>query len=95
MSNHDSKGCSDCFRVLSDETRIRILKSVQSCAANVTQITTAMQVTQPTVSYHLKMLEELGLITKMRRGREIVYSFNTEYPCKGCGVFSAPIRTTS
>lgn len=92
MSCESEKGCVGCFRVLSDATRVRILKQVQDTPVNVADLTVAMNVTQPTVSYHLKMLEDIGLVTKEKKGREVVYAFNVEYPCKGCGVFSAPIK---
>lgn len=88
----EEKDCTGCFRALSDSTRLRILKQVQEKPLNVADLTIATKVTQPTVSYHLKMLEDLGLVTKVKKGREVVYTFNGDYPCKGCGVFSAPIR---
>lgn len=86
------KRCADCFQILSDETRLHILKNLQERSANVSEITRKIGLTQPTVSYHLRLLDDLGLIEKKRCGRETYYSFNKEYPCKGCGVFSAPIR---
>ena len=92
MSIVDEKRCYDCFGVLADETRIRILSLLKNGESNVTDLSNEVGVTQPTVSYHLKMLGDLGLILKERRGREMYYIFNNDYPCKGCGVFSAPIR---
>ncbi|KKU51131.1 MAG: transcriptional regulator, ArsR family protein [Parcubacteria group bacterium GW2011_GWA2_47_10b] len=87
-----SKQCHECFRVLADETRLRILRAIRTRPVNVGDITAAMHVTQPTVSYHLKMLDELGLITREKRGREVLYAFNKNYPCKGCGVLSVSIK---
>jgi ArsR family transcriptional regulator, arsenate/arsenite/antimonite-responsive transcriptional repressor len=89
------KNCAGCFQILSDETRIHILKNLQERSANVTEITREFGLTQPTISYHLRLLDEIGLLAKERRGRETYYSFNKEYPCKDCGVFSAPIKFTS
>lgn len=86
--------CVDCFNVLADRTRIRILHALKQRGANVMQITEIAGVTQPTVSHHLKLLENSGLVEKEKRGREMYYSFNKNYPCKGCGVFSAPIRVS-
>lgn len=88
------KSCSGCFQILSDETRLHILKNLQDRSANVTEITRESGLTQPTISYHLRLLDEVGLISKEHRGRETYYTFNKDYPCKGCGVFSAPIKFT-
>ena len=84
--------CTSCFSILADRTRIRILRALKQEEANVMKITEIAGVTQPTVSHHLKLLEEGGLVAKEKRGREIYYRFNESYPCKGCGVFSAPIQ---
>lgn len=84
--------CATCFTTLSDKTRVRIIKELQGQALNVATLTGDMGVTQPTVSHHLKLLEEHGFVVKEKKGRETFYQFNKEYPCKGCGVFSAPIR---
>ncbi|MBI2052667.1 MAG: winged helix-turn-helix transcriptional regulator [Candidatus Ryanbacteria bacterium] len=86
------KKCVSCFQVLSDATRVRILKGLQERKANVASITEALDVTQPTVSHHLKLLDSFGFLQKERRGRETYYSFNKNFPCKGCGVFTSPIK---
>ena len=88
----DEKNCIDCFSVLADRTRVKIIKSLQRHEHNVSELTQEMCVTQPTISHHLRQLEALGLVSKEKRGRETFYEFNKEYPCKGCGVFTAPIR---
>jgi len=78
--------------MLADKTRVRILKELQAEKLNVTSITEDMGVSQPTVSHHLKILKERGFVVSERKGRETFYRFNSAYPCKGCGVFSAPIK---
>lgn len=95
MSLEKGKKCLQCFRVLSDHTRIRIVKELQERSESVSEITEHMGVTQPTISYHLKLLDGLGLIQKKRKGRETYYAFNKDYPCRGCGVFTAPIKVGS
>ncbi len=88
------KQCTQCFGVLADETRILLLKKLRSVSegATVTSLTNYLGVTQPTVSHHLKLLSEVGLVVWNKEGRETRYQFNSNYPCKGCGVFSAPIK---
>ena len=89
----EKKNCAQCFKVLSDKTRLTIIKTMRNGTAyNVNQITDAVRVTQPTVSHHLRLLWQIGLLTRERKGREVHYAFNDRYPCKGCGVFSAAMR---
>ncbi|MEK7576140.1 MAG: metalloregulator ArsR/SmtB family transcription factor [Patescibacteria group bacterium] len=88
-----NKTCADCFNILADQTRIRIIDAIKKEQTNVSFLAQAIGLTQPTISYHLKMLDSAGFITKERRGRETYYIFNKNYLCKDCGVFTAPIRT--
>lgn len=92
MSQITHKQCAGCFKVLADDTRVAIVKELQGKSKNVSEITEGLGVTQPTVSYHLKMLDDIGLIVKEKRGRKSYYTFNKNYPCYGCGVFTAPIK---
>jgi len=87
-----SKSCADCFYTLSEPTRLTLIKELQRASYNVAELTRRAKRTQPTISHHLKLLEELGMVTKEHYGRETRYSFNKNYPCKGCGVFTAPIK---
>ncbi len=87
------KSCMQCFKVLGEDTRVQIVRMMQRGEAkNVGAITRSLGVTQPTVSHHLQLLAAIGVLVKERRGREVLYAFNKEYPCRKCGVFSAPIR---
>lgn len=89
----EKKNCAQCFKVLSDTTRLTIIKTMWNGKAyNVNEITDTVRVTQPTVSHHLQLLFKIGLLTREKRGREVQYAFNDQYPCKGCGVFSTAIR---
>jgi len=92
MSQKQDIHCADCFGVLADKTRLRIVQGLQQKTANVAAITEEIGLTQPTVSHHLKLLDDYGIVVKERRGRETYYTFNPNYPCKGCGVFSSPIK---
>lgn len=65
------------FKALSDPTRIRILKSIshmgQLCECNIVP---AFGLSQPTISYHLKVLREAGLIASRRRGQWVWHQVN-------------------
>jgi ArsR family transcriptional regulator len=93
MSDENQKQCADCFHILADSTRMKIVRGLQVEAKNVSEITEGLGVSQPTVSYHLKMLDSIGLIMREKRGRAAYYAFNKNYPCLNCGVFTAPIKS--
>ncbi len=65
------------FKALSDETRRRILKMLAEKDRTAGEIASFFPQTWPTISHHLEILKEAGLIVDERRGKYIVYSLNT------------------
>ncbi len=67
------------FHALADETRLAILKQLRDegevCACDFRACCT---VAQPTVSHHLKVLREAGLVTAEKRGLWVHYQLNKE-----------------
>ncbi|MEV0999936.1 metalloregulator ArsR/SmtB family transcription factor [Nonomuraea sp. NPDC050202] len=64
------------FKALGDPVRLRILSIVAGHAggeACVCDITDAFDLTQPTISHHLKVLRDVGLLTHERRGSWVYY----------------------
>lgn len=63
------------FRVLGDPARLRLLSVIASmgeaCAA--CDLVEPIGVSQPTVSHHLKVLFEAGLVDREKRGRWVYY----------------------
>ncbi len=64
------------FKALSEETRLRILKLLENGELCVCDITDALDMTQPNISFHLGMLKEAGLIKDRKNGRWIHYSLD-------------------
>ncbi len=64
------------FKALSDETRLRIIKLLEQCELCVCDITAALDMVQPKVSFHLSTLKEAGLIKDRKQGKWIHYSIN-------------------
>ena len=65
------------FKALSDPVRLQLLSSVASRPggqACVCDISAGVEVSQPTVSHHLKVLREAGLLTSQRRGSWVHYA---------------------
>ena len=57
------------FRALADPTRVLLVNRLAQCEeACVCDLTAASQLSQPTVSHHLRILREAGLVEAERRG---------------------------
>ncbi len=66
------------FKGLSDETRLRILNmlsGVELCACNILD---EFKITQPTLSYHMKILMECELVRGRKCGSWMFYTLNKE-----------------
>lgn len=61
---------------IGDPKRLRLLYLVAERARNVTELTQALDVAQSTVSHHLRILRERGLVTTKRDGTSIYYSLS-------------------
>ncbi|MER7512053.1 ArsR/SmtB family transcription factor [Streptomyces lavendulae] len=69
-------GLSRMFKALSDPVRLRLLSLIASYEggeACVCDLTGPFDVSQPTISHHLKVLREAGLVGSERRGTWVYY----------------------
>ena len=62
------------FKALADETRVRILKLLEVREMCVCEVMVALDLTQPTASHHLGILENVGLIKNRKEGQWVFYS---------------------
>lgn len=67
------------LRVLCDRTRLRLLSALQSGEVNVTALCEQLDLPQPTVSHHLGLLRNAGLVCNRRDGKQVFYSLNDEF----------------
>ncbi|MEM3755168.1 MAG: metalloregulator ArsR/SmtB family transcription factor [Candidatus Bathyarchaeia archaeon] len=65
---------SKIFKALSDPKRLKIIKLLSIRDMCVCEIMVALNMTQPTTSHHLNILENAGLIKHKRKGKWIFYS---------------------
>ncbi len=61
-------------KALSDANRVRIVKLLEDRTLCVCEIQYVLGLAQPTVSSHMKILEEAGLVNKERQGTWMIYS---------------------
>jgi len=71
-------------KVLADETRQQIMRICCCTRLSVNEIVAQTGVSQPTVSHHLKVLRDTGLVSVQRQGKEIFYSLNQEKLADNC-----------
>ncbi len=75
LDQDQAKQLAEWFRVLGDPVRLRLLSIIASmgeaCAA--CDLVEPIGVSQPTVSHHLKVLHEAGLVEREKRGRWVYY----------------------
>ncbi|TAL33734.1 MAG: methyltransferase domain-containing protein [Spirochaetes bacterium] len=64
----------DYFKALSDTTRFRLLNLLMHYELNVNEITAVMDMGQPRISRHLKILTDSGLLSSRRDGLWVFYS---------------------
>ena len=75
LSTADATQLAAQFAALADPVRLRLLSLLANdgpvCACDLVE---PVAKSQPTVSHHLKVLSEAGLVTSERRGRNIWYA---------------------
>lgn len=72
-------------KALADDTRQRIMEACCCRWCSVGELVQAVGVSQPTVSHHLSVLKEAGLVRAKRAGRQRKYSLNQEAVVRCCG----------
>ncbi|ABW18653.1 transcriptional regulator, ArsR family [Alkaliphilus oremlandii OhILAs] len=76
--NKDYKQYALLLKALGDETRVKIfnmLSKGELCACDMLE---EFHITQPTLSYHMKILSESGLVDSRREGVWTKYSINVD-----------------
>lgn len=72
-SQEECAQVAEIFKQISDGTRLRILWLLCHCEQCVSNIAAAMEMSDPAVSHHLKLLRGSGLIVSRREGKEVYY----------------------
>ena len=69
-------GFQETFRALADPTRREILRILRDGAKSAGEIGAHFAMTGATVSHHLSVLRQAGLVTDEKRGKNIYYELN-------------------
>jgi ArsR family transcriptional regulator, arsenate/arsenite/antimonite-responsive transcriptional repressor len=76
LSTEDARRLAAALKTLADPARLRLLSLIQAQPdgeACVCHLTEPLGLSQPTVSHHLKVLREAGLVERERRGSWAYY----------------------
>ncbi len=71
-------------KAIADETRQKIMAICCCELLSVNDIVAKIDVAQPTVSHHLKILKTAGLVRSERRGKQVLYTLHQERMAEGC-----------
>lgn len=80
-SVEDAERVARVFKALGDPTRVRLLSLIaagdggEACICDLTE---PVGLSQGTVSHHMKLLADAGLVTREQRGKWAYFSLNTD-----------------
>lgn len=75
LAEDEAVALASVFKALADPVRLRLFSLIASFdgEACVCDLTGAFDVSQPTISHHLRVLREAGLVESQRRGTWVYY----------------------
>lgn len=79
----DNKRVATLFKAFCDENRLHILQLLRNGEKCACRLLEAMQITQPTLSHHMKILCDSGVVVGRKEGKWMYYSISKEGMEKG------------
>lgn len=74
----DERKTAAMFKALGDENRIRILKLLTGGEKCACKLLDELSVTQPTLSHHMKILCDSGIVSGRKEGKWMYYSISEQ-----------------
>ena len=81
LSAHRAEGVAPLLKALADPVRLRLVSIVAASEggeACVCDLNDAFDLSQPTISHHLKVLHDAGLLERSKRGVWVYYAVRRE-----------------
>jgi ArsR family transcriptional regulator len=92
MSAEQADHVAGLMKALADPIRIRLMSLIAAVdEACVCDLTAPFAVSQPTISHHLRVLREAGLIEAERRGTWVYYRAQRDALGAVGGLFASPV----
>lgn len=80
MSDQCVAELATAFKVLGDETRLRIVLDIRrNGELNVTELMGLLEMSQPLVSHHVAILRDAGMLAMRRQGKHNYYQLRPGY----------------
>ncbi len=64
---------AEIFRALADENRIAVLEALSGGEMCASELLSGLNISQPTLSHHMKILTESGIVLKKKHGQKTFY----------------------
>jgi ArsR family transcriptional regulator len=93
LDEESAERLASALKVLADPTRLRLVSLIaaqdprEACVCNLTE---PLGLSQPTVSHHLKVLSEAGIVEREQRGRWAFFRLRPETLGLLSGAFAVP-----
>ena len=81
LGEDDADSLAGALRVVAEPARLRLLSLIASrpgAESCVCELTEPLGLSQPTVSHHLRVLHDAGVLDREQRGRWVFYRLNPE-----------------
>ena len=94
LKRGDAEQLAALLQALADPTRLQLVAAMNASSGSeacVCDLAELVDVSQPTTSHHLKVLTEVGLITREKRGTWVWYSLNQERWREISGLFNQTV----
>ncbi len=85
--------CVEFCKALADNTRQQILVMLLKGEMPAGDIVDAFAMSQPTISHHLGVLRQVGLVTCRKEGKQVFYAINRDNVVECCGQLIAKFDT--
>ena len=92
LSQEAAEGIAPLLKALADPVRLRLMSLVaahENAEACVCDLNDAFDLSQPTISHHLKVLHEVGLLDRTKRGTWVYYRISPEAVAAVAHLFGA------
>ena len=78
----DEHAVAHTFKALADENRIRILHQLREGELCACELLERLEISQPTLSHHMKILCDAQLVTARKEGKWMHYTISCEGACR-------------
>jgi ArsR family transcriptional regulator, lead/cadmium/zinc/bismuth-responsive transcriptional repressor len=79
LSEKTAAEVAELFRTFSDTSRVRILSALAEREYNVTQLATAVGISESGISHHMRGLRQMHIVLSRRDGKEVYYRVEDEH----------------